>query len=94
VRGKNALVTWKSQPENPQKRNVLHSYIFQYISGTINEYMSDAASVVGGWQGSFYLSAPNMVDEPIPEEEEEEEEEEGEERMEEKGGENDGNNSE
>jgi len=90
VRGKNALVTWKSQPENPQKRNVLHSYIFQYISGTINEYMSDAASVVGGWQGSFYLSAPNMVDEPIPEEEDEEEEE----RVEDKEGENDGNNSE
>ena len=77
-------------------------YTFQYIAGTINEYMSHAASVVGGWQGSFYLSAPNMVDEPIPEEEEEEEEEEGEEeeeeggeeRMEEKEGENDGSNSE
>ena len=74
-------------------------YTFQYIAGTINEYMSHAASVVGGWQGSFYLSAPNMVDEPIPEEEEEEEGEEeeeegGEERTEEKEGENDGNNSE
>lgn len=90
MRGKNALVTWKNQPENPQKRNVLHSYIFQYISGTINEYMSDAASVVGGWQGSFYLSAPSMVDEPIPEEEDEEEEE----RVEDREGENDGNNSE
>lgn len=38
----------------------------------VHTYVPVAASVVGGWQGSLYLSASSLIDEPIPEEEEEE----------------------
>lgn len=54
----------------------------------VHTHVPVAASVVGGWQGSLYLSASNLIDKPIPEEEEEEE------RTEEKEGKKEGEGSE